>query len=97
MKTIITPSSGICTYVVPSMIITIVLLLIPFVLMRLTNEIQWELADYLVAGGLLFGAIMMLFVTLGSRHDIAAKMILSVTLLVVLGFIWAELAVGILG
>jgi hypothetical protein len=76
---------------------TAIILMIPFVASQFTNEVQWTLFDYLVAGGLLFvtGSAWLFL----SRHaqsmsyNIAAGLALFTTLFLV----WANLAVGVVG
>jgi hypothetical protein len=73
---------------------TAMVLSIPLVAMQFTDEVQWELADFVVMSILLFG--------MGSIFVYAARVLPhKYRLLVGLGFvlatlyIWAELAVGV--
>ena len=76
---------------------TAAILLVPLVAMQLTREVNWTVSDFLVAGVLLMGT--------GLLFDLAARKVRTrkarlVTIgAIVLGFlfVWAELAVGIVG
>lgn len=74
-----------------------VLLCIPFIAMKFTNEVNWNFFDFLVAGILLFGTGLVLEIILRRIKTKRSKIILSVILFLILFLIWAELAVGIFG
>lgn len=73
------------------------LLLLPFLAMQLSAEVNWMWGDFLVMGlilavvGLLFEGILRL---VKQRRQ---RIILGVTILVLFLLVWAELAVGIFG
>ena len=73
------------------------LLLIPFIAMQFTSEVNWDLFDFIVAGALLLGTgVLGDFIVRKVRnkdYQIGILALLLVTLLLV----WAELAVGIFG
>ena len=71
------------------------LLLIPAVATQISTEMNWGLEDFLAAGVLLFiaGAIYLLVAQHAkSRYGRAT---VALVVLLVLAFVWAELAVGI--
>jgi len=78
-------------------IATAVLLLIPFIAMKFTGQVNWSLSDFLVAAFLLL--------TFGFTFEWLYRKLVSVkfrwtilaALFVVFVLIWAELAVGVLG
>lgn len=74
-----------------------ILLCIPFIAMKFTNEVNWNFFDFLVAGILLFGTGLVLEIILRRIKTKRSKIILSVILFLILFLIWAELAVGIFG
>lgn len=74
-----------------------ILLFIPFIAMKFSNEVNWTLSDFIVAGVLLFGTGFILEFFLRKIKSVRYRMIFSVTLFIVLFLIWAELAVGIFG
>lgn len=75
--------------------ITGFILSIPLVAMQFSNDVQWDFSDFLIMGCLLFGTGS-LFVLL-ARHVQLRKhqIMIGIGLLVLLLWLWAELAVGI--
>jgi hypothetical protein len=73
------------------------LLLIPLIAMQLTNEVNWSLFDFMIMGamltitGLLGGEIFKRVKNSGYR------LILTITIVLILFLLWAELAVGLFG
>ncbi|XLZ72928.1 hypothetical protein ABT364_13425 [Massilia sp. SR12] len=73
------------------------ILLIPLAAMQFTEEVRWNLLDFMAAGMLLAG-IGACYVLLASRmHDRAQKAVLAVVLGIGLLAVWMELAVGVFG
>ena len=73
----------------------IFLLLIPLIAMQFTNEVNWTLCDFVVAGILLFGTGLIFNLVVRKIKNIKYRIVIGVALLIVLLLIWAELAVGI--
>lgn len=77
--------------------LTAILLIIPFITMQFIEEVQWNLADFLVAGVLLlctgFG-IDFLWRKIKNKQY---RFLGIIILLLLLILIWAELAVGVFG
>ena len=71
------------------------LLLLPLAAMRFTAAVSWDLADFLVAGSLLFGACVAyeLAAGMGTAYRAAGGMAAIATV----GLVWINLAVGIIG
>lgn len=77
------------------LLVTLVVLLGFFVAMQMTDEVNWSAADFVIMGGLLF--------SFGFGYELLAvkfrkpwqRVVIGVTLLAVLLYFWAELAVGI--
>jgi len=76
-------------------VLTAVLLMVPLVAMQFTSEVTWGAGDFVVAGILIFGAAMSYW--LGARRSRSARhrLALAVLILIALGVVWAELAVGL--
>lgn len=73
------------------------LLLIPLIAMQFTDEVNWHLFDFVIAGVLLLGTgLLCEFVMRKIRNKDYQIGVLAV-ILVALFLIWAELAVGIFG
>jgi hypothetical protein len=75
----------------------VVLLLIPLIAMQFTNEVDWNLFDFIVMGGLLLGTGLMCEFVMRRVKNIEHRLIICGVILVALLLIWAELAVGIFG
>ncbi len=74
-----------------------ILLLIPLTAMQFTDEVNWTLFDFVVAGTLLLGTGLMCELAIRKINKIKYRIAICVALLVALLLIWAELAVGIFG
>ncbi len=79
------------------MLISAILLLIPLIAMQFTDEVNWNLLDFVVAGALLLGTGLICDFALRKINKIKYRIAVCVAVLVVLMLIWAELAVGIFG
>lgn len=73
------------------------LLLIPFVAMQFTDEVNWTLSDFVIMGILLLstGAVMELVIRKVKKME--HRIAFAVAVLAAFLLIWAELAVGIFG
>lgn len=79
-------------------VLTVVfLLLIPFVAMQFTDEVDWKLGDFVIMGILLLGTGMLCELTIRKVKNLDYRIGLIALILVALFLIWAELAVGIFG
>ncbi|NQV01192.1 MAG: hypothetical protein HQ542_00970 [Bacteroidia bacterium] len=76
---------------------SVILLLIPLIAMQFTDEVNWTLFDFVVAGVLLLGTGIMCELVIRKINKTKYRIVACVALLVVLLLIWAELAVGIFG
>jgi len=79
------------------MITAALLLLIPLIAMQFTDEVNWTLFDFVVAGALLLGTGLMCELAIRKIHKIKYRIAICVAVLAVFLLIWAELAVGIFG
>ena len=73
------------------------LLLIPFMAMQFTDEVNWTLSDFIVMGVLLLGTGLLCELVLRKVKKTEHRIILCAVILAALFLIWAELAVGIFG
>ena len=78
-------------------LLTAFILLIPFTAMQFSDEVNWSLSDFILAGGLLLGTGFMCELVLRKVQQTRLRIAICLTLLVILLLIWAELAVGIFG
>jgi asparagine N-glycosylation enzyme membrane subunit Stt3 len=74
---------------------TAILLLIPFIAMQFTDEVNWTLIDFIIAGALLLGTGIMCEIALRKIANIKYRIVLCVVIILIFILIWAELAVGI--
>lgn len=73
------------------------LLLIPLVAMQFTNEVNWDIFDFIVASVLLGGTGLIIEFVLRNVNSVKHKVVYCLIVLAVLFLVWAELAVGIFG
>lgn len=73
------------------------ILLIPFIAMQFTGEVNWTLMDFIAAGVLLLGTGLMCEIVMRKVNKTGFRIVICAALLVMLLLIWAELAVGIFG
>ena len=73
------------------------LLLIPFIAMQFTDEVDWSLFDFAIAGVLLLGTGLMCELVMRKVKKIGHRIVICVGLLAALFLVWVELAVGIFG
>lgn len=73
------------------------LLFIPLIAMQFTNEVNWTIIDFMVAGGLLlgFGFLIEFVIQKVKKPTYRAAIVLGILAALIL--IWVELAVGIFG
>lgn len=93
MENIITPNKRLAAIV----IFVGLLLCIPLIAMRFTNEVKWNWFDFLVAGILLFGTGLAIEFVLRKVTRTAYRIAICAAILFALFIVWAELAVGIIG
>lgn len=74
---------------------TVLILLIPFLAMQFTGEVNWDETDFIVAGVLIFGTGLLFELLSRKLKTKNHKIILAVVLLVLFLIVWADLAVGI--
>ena len=85
------------TRVIIILITVAVLLLIPFIAMQFTAEVNWSLFDFIIAAVLLLGSGLLIEFVLRTIKSKQFRIILCIVILLALFLIWAELAVGIFG
>lgn len=78
-------------------LVTGFLLMVPLVAMQFTDEVVWSLADFVVAGALLFGTGLTYALVAKKRDGIAYRVAIGLALAAALFLIWVNLAVGVIG
>jgi len=73
------------------------ILLIPFIGMQVSNEVNWSSSDFVIMGILLFLSGLAINFALSKLKTRKSKILACAIILLILFVIWAELAVGIFG
>ena len=73
------------------------ILLIPAVAMRFTDEVKWDARDFTIMGVLLLGTGLACEFVLRKVKKVQYRIAICAGILLVLFIIWAELAVGLIG
>lgn len=71
------------------------ILLIPLIAMQFTDEVNWDLTDFIVMGTLIFGTGLAYELIAKRMASPGRRILVGVLLAVLFLYIWAELAVGI--
>ncbi|PHR11099.1 MAG: hypothetical protein COA40_12260 [Aequorivita sp.] len=79
------------------LIVVAIILLIPLIAMQFTDEVNWDLFDFIVMGGLLLGTGLSCEIVLRMVKNTTHRIIICGIILIMLFLVWAELAVGIFG
>lgn len=78
-------------------LITVLILLIPLVAMQFTDEVAWDLADFIVMGTLLLGTGLLLEFAIKRLRGSKYQIIIITAIIIIFLLIWTELGVGIFG
>ena len=73
------------------------LMLIPLIAMQFTNEVDWDLRDFIIMGALIFGTGAAYVLIASFLHSKEKRLAVGLVLAVLFLLTWAELAVGIFG
>ena len=73
------------------------ILLIPFIAMQLTNEVNWSLFDFIIMGAMLTITGLLGEIIFKKVKKYKHRVTLYVVVAIIFLLIWAELAVGIFG
>jgi hypothetical protein len=73
------------------------ILLLVWLAMQITAEVNWDLADFVLAGALLFGTGLAYVLVASKADTIAYRAAVSLALAGALLLVWINLAVGIIG
>ena len=75
----------------------LLLLLIPFIAMQFSNEVNWSIMDFVVAGVLLFGTGLTIEFVLRKVKTRKNRILVCGIIILLLLLLWTELAVGLFG
>jgi len=76
-------------------LVTVGVLLIPFIAMQIGDEWSWTISDFLIMGVLVFCAGFLIEQVITKIEKTAHKIMLMFLLVLTFLYVWAELAVGI--
>jgi len=76
---------------------TAFILLLPFLAMQITDEVNWDLTDFAVAGALLIGTGLTYALAARTTGNSAYRIAVGVALAAALLLVWVNLAVGLIG
>lgn len=79
------------------LIVVAILLSLPWIAMQFTDEVNWDIFDFIVMGILLLGTGLACEFVLRMVKKPMHRIIICAIILLLLFLIWAELAVGIFG
>ena len=74
-----------------------ILLLVPFVAMRFTSQVNWNIFDFVIGGMLLLGTGLFVELVIKEVKKPVHRLLIIEAILLTLFLVWAELAVGIFG
>ncbi|MNU16931.1 hypothetical protein D3C71_51050 [compost metagenome] len=78
-------------------VVTLLLLMIPFIAMQFTREVDWGAGDFLIMAALLFSTGMAYVLLNRSSTDLAFKLAAAICMGTTFLMIWTNLAVGLIG
>lgn len=78
-------------------LITALLLLVPLVAMQFSDEVDWNLFDFVVMGALLLTTGFAYELATRKVTDNKEKIAIGIGVAIVFLLVWAELAVGVFG
>jgi hypothetical protein len=78
-------------------LVTAFILLIPLLAMQFSDEVNWSLSDFVVAGALLFGSGLTYELIARKAGNTAYRAAAGVAVAAALLLVWINLAVGIIG
>lgn len=74
---------------------TIGILLVPLIAMQFIDDFQWDVADFIIIGALLFSAGLAYQLVAGRFPRKEQRFAVGFVIVAVVLYVWAELAVGI--
>ena len=83
--------------VVRILLATALILMVPLLAMQVTDQVNWDLADFAVIGTLLIGTGLTYELASRKVSDTKHRIVIGVALGVALLLMWIELAVGLFG
>ena len=79
------------------LIVVALILIVPLIAMQFSEEVNWDLFDFAVAGVLLLTTGLVIELVMSKVKNKNHRLGLVAVILIALFLIWAELAVGVFG
>lgn len=76
---------------------TAILLMIPFVAMQFSEEVDWGIGDFIIMGALIFGSGLSYVLISRMSNSVAYRAAVAIAVVAGLLLCWINLAVGIIG
>jgi hypothetical protein len=76
---------------------TALILMLPLLAMQVTDQVVWGLADFVIAGALIFGTGLTCVLVARKADNIAYRAAVGIALATALILVWMNLAVGLIG
>ncbi|MCC8361431.1 hypothetical protein [Salinimicrobium sediminilitoris] len=73
------------------------ILILPLIAMQFTQEVDWDLRDFIIMGILLYGTSLCIELVMRKVKSTEKRLLYCGAILGALFLVWAELAVGIFG
>ena len=73
------------------------ILMVPLIAMQFTNEVNWDVFDFIIAGGLLLGTCFLGEYLIRKIKNLQHRAAVIILLKAAFILIWVELAVGLFG
>ncbi len=84
-------------HVIRPAVATALILLLPLLAMQFTDEVAWDLVDFAIGGGLLFGAGLTFELIVRRSGNVAYRAAIGLAVATALFLVWMNLAVGLIG
>lgn len=76
-------------------VVAALILLVPLVAMQFTDQVNWDLTDFIAIGALLFGTGLTYELVSRKMRNTTHRVVLAMVLVLAMLLIWVDLAVGI--
>lgn len=84
-------------HIVRIVLVVAVVLLVPLVAMKFSDNVQWSLSDFVIIGTLVLSAGLLYELIANKTRSSKQRVTLGLVITFIVLLIWAELAVGVVG
>jgi hypothetical protein len=79
------------------LLLVVLILLVPFIAMQVSGEVNWSVNDFIIASILLIGAGLLIEFALQKAKNKNYRIAAVILVIMIFIIVWVELAVGIFG